>query len=78
MRKKPYPKNSDIEDAILYIAANKVFIHPDDFFFEIIKFLEKNGFFTGLVTAKRVWKIYEQMVKKGKIYDFLMVMRRDK
>ena len=77
MRKKPYPRNYDIENAIFYVAGNKFFIHPDDLVREVVKILEERGFYTGLVTPKRIWRIYEKMVKQGKIYDFFLVIRNE-
>jgi len=73
MRKKPYPRNSDIEEAILYIYSRKPFIHPDEFPEEVKRTLKEKGFYTGLVTVKRIWRVYEEMIKKKRLYDFLLV-----
>jgi len=43
----------------------------------VIRELKEEKFFTGLVNPKRVWKIYENLVRKGIIYDVLDVMKRE-
>ena len=73
-RKKPYPHNLDIEEAIKEVLAKKPHIHPLDFPDEVRKKLQEKGFHTGLVSGKRIWKIYEEMVRKGRIYDVLGVV----
>ena len=72
--KKPYPCNTEIQEAILEVLSKKPYIHPLDFTDEVKKVLQERGFFTGLVTAKRIWRLYEEMVRKGRIYDILGVV----
>ncbi|MCD6369747.1 MAG: hypothetical protein J7L38_08150 [Thermoproteales archaeon] len=76
--KKNYPRNSDLRKAILTVLSSNIFLTPDDFPEEVIKTLERNGFYTGLVNTKRIWRIYEKMVRKGEIYDILDVVTEDK
>jgi hypothetical protein len=74
-RKKGYPHNSDIMEVIMEILNKEIFIKPEDFYDKIIAKLEEKGFKTSFLTTKRVWRIYEEMVKKKIIYDFLEVMK---
>ena len=73
-RKKPYPHNSDIEEAIKEVLADKPHIHPLDFPDEVRKKLEEKGFYVGLVSGKRIWRIYEELVKKRGYPDVLGVV----
>lgn len=73
-QKKPYPRRGDIAEAILAVLALNPFIHPDDLIEEVRKELEKRKFYVGLVSAKRVWNEYVNLVKKRRIYDVLNVV----
>jgi len=75
--KKPYPRREDIADAILRVLAKKPHIHPSDLVEEVKVELESLGFYAGLVNAKRVWSIYEEWVKTGRMYDYLGVLAED-
>ncbi len=73
-RKLPYPHNKDIEEAIRRVIAKKPYLRPEEFYDEVIRELREMGFYPGLVTVKRVWRIYEEMVRKGRIPDVLGVV----
>lgn len=75
--KKPYPRRGDIADAILRVLARKPHIHPSELVEEVKAELESMGFYPGLVNAKRVWSIYEEWVKSGRMYDYLGVFAGD-
>jgi len=74
-RKKPYPKNSDIAKAILQLFSLNPLVKPEDFVDSVKSVLEMNGFYVKLVTPKRIWRTYENMVRKGQIYDYLLVVK---
>ncbi len=74
-RKKPYPRNNDIAEAILEALWKYPLVKPIDFYEKIILILEEKGFYTGLVNRKRVWRVYEDMVKRGNMPDYLMVVK---
>jgi len=74
-RKKPYPKNSDIEKAIIQVLSSFPLLSPDDFPQKVRIQLKEKGFYSGLVTNTRVWRLYENLVRKGKIFDILMVVK---
>ncbi|MEM0043073.1 MAG: hypothetical protein QXP94_03915 [Thermofilaceae archaeon] len=72
--RKPYPTNRDIIEALTDVVYAKPYLHPDDFVEEVRRELESRGFFTGLVSARRVWRCYERMVKSGRMPDLLNVV----
>ena len=74
-RRKPYPRNEDIAEALLRVISTKPFIHPQDLVDEVKRELSERGFYPGLVNAKRIWRIYENMVRRGRMPDVLMVLR---
>ncbi len=71
--RRPYPTRRDIAEAVAE-AARIFYGHPDEFPDLVYKLLEERGFYTGLVTVKRIWGIYEELVKKNVIADYLGVM----
>lgn len=73
-RKRPYPHDSDVAGALLKVLAEKPLLHPQDLLEEVRRRLEEEGFYAGLVNAKRVWRIYRRLVEKGQMPDVLMVM----
>ncbi|MGC8542469.1 MAG: hypothetical protein ACP5NQ_00905 [Vulcanisaeta sp.] len=74
VRKKPYPHNNDILNAMLRVFSKEPFIKPIDFPDKVREELEKEGFYVGLVTTRRIWRIYEEAVRRGLIYDYLGVV----
>lgn len=74
MVKKPYPRNDDIAEAILEVTGIPT-LKPEDLPDRVRRVLEERGFYTGLVTDKRVWRIYETLVRRGRIYDVLGVVQ---
>lgn len=75
MRKKGYPHNSDIAEAIMEVLAKEVYIDPGQFYDKVRSKLEAKGFETSYTTVKRVWRVYEEMVRKKRIYDVLGVVK---
>ena len=73
-RKRPYPSNRDIADAIREVIARHMVEHPDDFPEAVLEVLEERGFETRHVTIKRIWRMYETLVRKGVISDTLGVV----
>ncbi|MGB9728645.1 MAG: hypothetical protein ACP5GU_02740 [Thermoprotei archaeon] len=74
--KKSYPRNTDIRNAIIEVLSKDIIEHPDDFPEYVYKKLEDKGFYTGLLTVKRIWKIYEEMVRKKWLDDVLDVVKK--
>jgi predicted transcriptional regulator len=73
-RRKNYPSSRDIVEAVREAALKSRGIHPDDFPRIVIETLKDKGFDTELVTVKRVWRIYEKLVRTGVIPDTLGVL----
>ena len=73
-RRKGYPHTSDVMEAIMELLSDEAYIKPELFYDKVKARLEDKGFITSYLTVKRVWKIYEEMVRKGKIYDVLGVV----
>ncbi len=72
-KKKPYPSNSDLVEAIIE-ALSTFYGHPDNFPDHVIKVLRSKGFETRHVTLKRIWRTYEMLVRKRVIKDKLGVV----
>lgn len=77
-RKRPYPRRADIAEAILAVLASEPYLHPDELVEKVKAKLEENGFYSGLVNAKRVWRVYAEYVKAGRLHDYLNVLRYGK
>ncbi len=75
--KRPYPHNKDIARAIMRVLSEKPWVKPMDFVDEVKKALEEEGFYTGLVSARRIWRIYEEYARKRWIFDYLGVLEED-
>jgi len=75
--KRPYPHNKDIAQAILRVMREKPYVKPIDFISEVKRVLENEGYYTGLVSARRIWRIYEEYARRGWMYDYLGVIEND-
>ena len=75
-RRKGYPHTSDIMEAIMDVLAKEVYVKPEQFYDKVKAKLEDRGFNTSYMTVKRVWRAYEEMVRKGRIYDVLGVVEQ--
>jgi len=76
--KRKYPRNKDIEVSVLRALSQALVMHPDELPSIVLEDLEERGFDTTFVNVKRIWRIYRDMVLKGRIYDILDVVRREK
>ncbi|MCS7139200.1 MAG: hypothetical protein N3F04_01795 [Candidatus Nezhaarchaeota archaeon] len=74
MRRKGYPHNSDIVETIMEVLSDEIFTKPESFYDKVRARLEDKGFNTAYLTVKRVWRVYEEMVRKGMIHDVLDVI----
>lgn len=75
-RRPKYPSNKDISEAIIR-ALNHPIIDPQNFYETVLAELRGKGLYPGLVTPKRVWRIYEEMVKRKILYDIFNVVKQD-
>lgn len=72
--KEKYPSSRDIVSAVIKAALCAHGIHPDDFPDLVYSILEERGFSTKFVTIKRIWRVYENLVRRGVIRDVLSVI----
>lgn len=70
IRKRRYPSNRDIVEAIRKLAGH-VHVDPEEFPGLVRDELEREGFYAGLVTDERIWRLYESLVRSKVISDFL-------
>ncbi len=73
-RKKKYPSSKDITDAVIEASYMAAGVSPEDFPDLVRRILEEKGFYTGLVNDKRVWRVYETLVRRRVIRDVLGVV----
>ncbi|MCE4603829.1 MAG: hypothetical protein F7B20_02545 [Aeropyrum sp.] len=64
--KKKYPTNRDIAETIKSLS-NLAKADPASFPGMVREALENQGFYTALVTDERIWRIYEEMARRGEI-----------
>ena len=74
-KRRRYPHNSDIAAAIRSLSGAQA-VDPLEFPDAVREYLESRGFYTGLVSDERVWRVYESLVRKGEIRDYMGVMGR--
>lgn len=67
------PARSDIMRAVAEVATTS-FIRPEDFPDLVRERLENEGFDASHLSDKRVWATYEEMVRRGKLRDYLRVI----
>jgi hypothetical protein len=58
MVRKKYPVNDVLKNIVSEVTLNREF-QPYELLKAVTKRLEELGFYTGHVTIKRVWRIYE-------------------
>ena len=72
-RKSLYPTRKDLAEAVK--ASTTSFTgNPDEFPEKVLDMLSREGFDTSYVTVKRIWKTYEDLVRRKIIRDFLGVV----
>ncbi len=67
------PARSDIMRAVAEVASGPL-IRPEEFPYLVRERLEQQGFNTSRLSDKRVWATYEEMVRRGKLKDYLRVL----
>ncbi len=72
--KKKYPRNEDIRQLIKRLSY--YYGHPHDFPDEVLNNLVNEGYDVSFLSKRRIWRLYEEMVRKGEIEDFLDVVIR--
>ncbi len=69
-----FPCSRDIVYAVIEASHRAYGIHPDDFPDLVYSILHKKGFSTKYVTVKRIWRVYESLVRRRVIDDVLHVV----
>ena len=72
-RYKPYPTSRELASVIIDAVATFEG-HPNDFPDYVYELLEQKGYSTRFVTVKRIWTMYERLVRKKIISDRLGVV----
>jgi len=70
---RPYPTSRELAE-IIKDAVATFKGHPDDFPDYVYRLLEQRGYSTKFVTIKRIWAMYEKLVRKKIISDRLGVV----
>lgn len=73
-RRRRYPSTRDIAEAVREVALMSRGSDPSEFPEMVREYLERQGFYVGLVTDKRVWRVYETLVRRRVIPDTLGVV----
>ncbi len=73
-RKRRYPSARDIAEAVREVALMARGVDPSEFPQMVLEHLESQGFYTGLVNERRIWRTYETLVRRGVIPDTLGVV----
>ncbi len=77
-KKQEYPTSREIVEAVIEAIKRAHGIHPDDFPQLVYDLLENKGYSTRYITIKRIWRIYESLVRKGVVRDVLdIVVEKD-
>lgn len=71
-----YPSSSDVADAVRLVLCSKPFVDPSSLVGLVKEELRRRGFYAELVNAKRVWRIYLNLVRRGFLLDLLDVVKR--
>lgn len=72
--KKVFPSSRDIVETVKEASLMARGIHPDEFPDIVLNLLREKGFDTRYVTVKRIWRVYENLVRRGVIPDTLRVV----
>ena len=72
-----YPTSRDLVEVVKETSQVCRGIHPHEFPQLVLKALEQRGFSTKYVTIKRIWSVYEALVRRHVIVDVLGVVKED-
>ena len=73
-RKAHYPTSRVLVQTIIELSYTCRGIHPHEFPRLILDYLERKGFDTRYITIKRIWNVYESLVKRHVITDVFGVV----
>lgn len=73
-RKVRLPSSRDLAEVVAEAALQARGVPPEEFPSIVIKLLEERGFYTKYVNEKRIWRVYESLVRRRVIPDTLGVV----
>jgi hypothetical protein len=73
-RKVKLPSSRDLAEIVAEAALQARGIDPAEFPEIVIQMLEERGFYTKYVNEKRIWRVYESLVRRRVIPDTLGVV----
>ncbi|MCE4628124.1 MAG: hypothetical protein F7C34_03125 [Desulfurococcales archaeon] len=73
-KKVKLPSSRDLAEVVIEAALQARGVDPAEFPEIVIRLLEERGFYTKYVNEKRIWRIYENLVRRRVIPDTLGVV----
>lgn len=73
-RKVKLPSSRDLAEIVAEAALQARGVDPSEFPEIVLKLLEERGFYTKYVSEKRIWRVYESLVRRKVIPDTLGVV----
>ncbi len=73
-KKVKLPSSRDLAEIVAEAALQARGIDPADFPQIVLQLLEERGFYTKYVSEKRIWRVYESLVRRRVIPDTLGVV----
>jgi hypothetical protein len=73
-RRLKLPSSRDLAEIVAEAALQARGVDPQEFPQIVITLLEERGFYTGYINEKRIWRVYETLVRRRIIPDTLGVV----
>ena len=73
-KKVKLPSSRDLAEVVAEAALQARGIPPEEFPSIVVRLLEEKGFYTKYVNEKRIWRVYENLVRRRVIPDTLGVV----
>ncbi len=73
-KKYKLPSSRDLAEIVAQAALQARGINPEEFPSIVIQLLEEQGYYTKYVNEKRIWRVYESLVRRRIIPDTLGVV----
>ena len=73
-RKVRLPSSRDLAEVVAEAALQARGVPPEEFPNIVIRLLEERGFYTKYVNERRIWRVYESLVRRRVIPDTLGVV----
>ena len=73
-RKVRLPSSRDLAEVVAEAALQARGVPPEEFPNIVMRLLEERGFYTKYVNERRIWRVYESLVRRRVIPDTLGVV----